>query len=70
MAYNVGISPNSIVAADFNNDTWLDLALTLSNESSVGVLFNDGNGVFQGLVKYTVGSSPSSVKANYYSKSG
>jgi len=42
-----GTGPTGIVAADFNNDTWIDLAYCLfSPGSSVKVLLNDQSGGF------------------------
>ena len=42
----VGQSPGSVEAADFNQDHFLDLAITSETDSSVTVLLNNGSGGF------------------------
>ena len=48
--------PSSIVAADFNGDGKIDLAVGLYNAGSVAVLLGKGNGTFQQPVSYAVAS--------------
>jgi hypothetical protein len=61
MQYVVGSSPYSVTTGDFNNDTKLDLAVTILDDKSVSVLLGNGDGTFQSKIKYVVGASPVSV---------
>ena len=56
--FATGKGPAGIVAADFNNDTHPDLAVTNQTDSTVSILLNSGNGGFQTQVPYTTGSGP------------
>jgi|GEM_PF-2764420 len=51
----------AIVAADFNNDGFIDLAVTLEYDNKIAVLFNKGNGTFSSYVLYDVGAKPLSI---------
>jgi hypothetical protein len=44
--YTVGVGPTSIVAADFNHDGNLDLAIA-SQSAYIGILMGNGDGTFQ-----------------------
>jgi hypothetical protein len=46
--YDAGIAPSAIVADDFNEDGFIDLAVTSAGDQTVVVLFNDGTGDFSG----------------------
>src|SRR5262245_4520121 len=46
VAYAVGDFPTSVVAADFNGDNRMDLAVVNNLSSSVSVLHGNGNGAF------------------------
>jgi hypothetical protein len=61
--YGTGPSPNSVCAADFNGDTYPDLAVTTYNDNHVSVYLNkgDGTGTFWGGTPYWVGTSPREV---------
>src|SRR5215467_3422147 len=50
--YNPGSIPRSIVAADFNNDGYLDLATLDFGNSEVSILLNNGNGTFSSPTFY------------------
>jgi hypothetical protein len=50
------VSPGSLVAADFNNDGYPDVALT--TRDSVSILNGNGNGGFPRTTTVTVGQSP------------
>src|SRR4030095_11060278 len=43
----VGRSPGSVEAADFNNDKFIDLAVTSETDSSVTILLGNGKGSFK-----------------------
>jgi hypothetical protein len=55
-----GAAPRSVVAADFNRDGKLDLAVTdqASGGGGVNILFGNGDGTFQAPVSYRAGNSP------------
>ncbi|HLW88296.1 MAG TPA: VCBS repeat-containing protein [Terriglobales bacterium] len=64
--FGVGFSPNSIVAADFNNDGVLDLAVANfgSNfEGSISLLIGVGNGTFQPAHTVKSGTNPEYIQA-------
>ena len=46
-SYDVGLNPISLVAADFNGDGNLDIALASFGTNSVSVLLGNGNGTFR-----------------------
>ena len=50
--YDVSLSPESIVAADFNGDKKIDLAVGNRIGGSVSVLLGNGDGTFQPRVDY------------------
>jgi uncharacterized repeat protein (TIGR01451 family) len=59
--YPVGIGPSAVVAADFNGDGKLDLAVANSDSNNVSILLGNGDGTFQPAVNYSVGHSPKSI---------
>jgi hypothetical protein len=64
-SYSTGIpagdGPASILAGDFNGDKRLDLAMSDSNSSLLGLLLGNGEGTFQPPAQYSPGNS--SVRA-------
>ena len=56
-------TPSAIVAADFNGDGKIDLAVSNATGNNVGVMLNDGTGGFSGLANYTVCGSGSQLTA-------
>jgi len=50
-----GSAPYSVAVADFNNDTYLDIAVTNSETDSITILFGYGNGSFEIGVIYSTG---------------
>jgi hypothetical protein len=50
-------APHSIVAADFNGDGKLDLAIAHTSENSVYILLGNGNGTFQAPQKISIGEA-------------
>jgi hypothetical protein len=58
---NVGIGPQSIVSADFNNDGYPDIATGNFGSDSITVLINVGNGVNFFRSNYIVGGRPEQI---------
>jgi hypothetical protein len=50
-----GLTPTSIVAADFNHDSFLDLAMLDRGNGQVAIFINQGNGTFQSPTYYNAG---------------
>jgi hypothetical protein len=61
--YPVGSSSTGIVAADFNNDGALDLAVSNRDSNDVSVLLNNGDGTFAPAQNLSVNSQPSALAA-------
>jgi hypothetical protein len=61
--YAVGQHPNFITGANFDEDNYIDLAVTNYFSHTVSILRNLGNGLFQGAVNYDVGAYPCCVIA-------
>ena len=53
-----GLGPSSIVAADFNGDGNIDLAVTNVTANTVSVFLGNGDGTFGARTDYAVGSAP------------
>jgi hypothetical protein len=49
------VNPNMIVVHDFNNDSYLDIAVTFSNSDNIGVLLGYGNGSFATMIIVSTG---------------
>lgn len=56
--YGTGNQPYSLVAADFNGDGKVDLAVANYGESTVSVLNGNGDGTFNAKVDYPTGTGP------------
>ena len=48
--------PFSIVVEDFNNDTWIDIAVINRNTINVGIFLGYGNGTFSSQITHSTGS--------------
>ncbi|HWB84036.1 MAG TPA: FG-GAP-like repeat-containing protein [Bryobacteraceae bacterium] len=65
-AYDVGVGPAEVLAADFNRDGKPDLAVTFVGDNSPGglaILLNKGDGTFGQAVTYSAGLGPTSIAA-------
>ena len=67
---NVGKSPGSVEASDFNNDKFTDLAVTSETDSSVTVLLGNGKGGFIEAESspFFAGSIPNDISINDFNK--
>ena len=59
--YQVGKDPRSIACADFNNDTFDDMAITIFENHDVVVLFGGGDGIMSEPVRYPVVDHPGGI---------
>jgi hypothetical protein len=59
--YTVGEYPVGVVAADFNDDGKIDLAIANHDDNTVSILYGNGDGTFQAQVLVDVGSTPTSI---------
>lgn len=67
-----GKSPGSVEAADFNNDSFIDLAVTSETDSSVTVLLGNGKSSFTEAQNspFYAGSIPNDISINDFNKDG
>ena len=68
--YAAGNIPDGIVAADFNGDGKLDLAVANFSSSTVSILLGNGDGTFQSHVDFPAGSQPISITAGDFNGDG
>ncbi len=68
--YALGDNPNSGIAADFNGDGKLDLAIGNVLNKNVAILINNGNGTFAAAVNYTVDFNPETSTAADFNGDG
>jgi hypothetical protein len=59
----VGVAPRSVVAANLNDDAYIDLAVANFDTDSVSVLLGVGDGIFQSAINYYSGSGPRAIEA-------
>jgi hypothetical protein len=63
ISFTVGQGPSSIVAADFNSDGRIDLAVGIQFTRTVTVVFGDGLGGFSGAITLNAGGTPRALAA-------
>jgi hypothetical protein len=66
----VGKGPSGMVAADFNNDGFVDLAGANRTDSTVSILLNSGNATFLNNPKLTTGSGAQFIVAGDFNGDG
>ncbi|CAF4606681.1 unnamed protein product [Rotaria socialis] len=64
--------PLSILTSDFNNDTYLDIAVTFYYSHTIGILLGHGNGTFGIMMIHALknGSKPESLVAHDFNNDG
>src|SRR5687768_15845353 len=70
--YAVGTGPQDAVAADFNGDGRVDMAVTNYNSNSVSVLLGNAGGTFQAAISpsSSTGTGPQSVAVGDFNADG
>ena len=68
--YAVEIFPTSVIAAELNGDGHLDMAVTNSDSNTVSVLFNSGEGIFDGMITFPAGLGPFALAAGDFDGDG
>src|SRR5262245_1334564 len=70
VSYPVGPDPVTVVTADFDNDGHLDLATANAGNSTVSVLFGDGQGGFGAASNFATGANPWSIAVGDFDGDG
>jgi hypothetical protein len=68
--FRVGNSPSAVIAADFNGDGRLDLAVTNESDNTVSILLGIPGGTFAAQTTYPAGSSPTGLVAGDFDGDG
>ena len=69
-SFPVGAEPQAVVAADFNNDGWLDLVTANAGSNSVSVLLGNANGTFQPAITSAAAETPRSLAVGDFNADG
>lgn len=69
-SYQVGKNPTSIATADFNQDGFTDLITTNIGNSSLSILFGNGDGTFKEQVQIEAAREPRAMALNDYNGDG
>lgn len=66
--YSIGLGGKSIIVADFNGDSFQDLAVTNHDDHTMSVLFGIGDGTFQKQQIYPTGNDtyPWGITTGYF----
>ncbi|CAF4242680.1 unnamed protein product, partial [Rotaria sordida] len=64
--------PQGIITCDFNNDKYLDIAVTFYSSNNIGILLGYGNGSFGTMMTYSTGndSLPQSLTVHDFNNDG
>ena len=68
--YPVGSGPTEVLAADYNRDGKLDLAVTNAGGSTLSILIGNGNGTFQPAVSHATDFRPFSLTKGDFNGDG
>jgi hypothetical protein len=68
--YLVKNHSTALVAADFNGDGALDLAVTVNDAGTIAILLNNGDGTFQAPVSYSASNGPYSLAVGDFNGDG
>jgi hypothetical protein len=68
--YATGNKPYGVVAADFNNDGKLDLAIANRTDNTVSILHGNGDGTFTAQSTFATGNLPYSLAAGDFNGDG
>lgn len=68
--YSTDSAPQFVAIADFDNDSFLDIIVVISDISTVGIFLGYGNGTFADLLKFPLeyGSLPFSCIVGDFNK--
>ena len=69
-SYTVGKNPTSIATADFNQDGLTDLITTNIGDSSLSILFGNGDGTFKEQVQLRAAKEPRALTLNDFNGDG
>ena len=69
-SYSVGTGPQSVVTADFNGDSRLDIVTADSWSGTVSVLLSKADGTFQSALTSAAGASPRSLAVGDFNADG
>lgn len=68
--YATGTGPTAVVAADFNGDGKLDLAVANNGSDSVSIFLGNGNGTFGAKTDFATGAGPSGLAVGDFNGDG
>ena len=68
--FPVSSSPYSVIAADFNHDSKMDLAVTNYASGTISILLGNGDGTFGQAAPYAVGNNPFGLASGDFNGDG
>jgi Ca2+-binding RTX toxin-like protein len=68
--FSVGLSPEAVIAGDFNSDGKIDLAASNGGSHNVSILLGDGTGSFGNATNFSVGTYPRFIAAGDFNIDG
>ena len=58
VGFSAGNGASQVALGDFNQDGFLDVAVLNTTDATIGILFGNGDGTFQPMTAYPVGTAP------------